>query len=250
MKQHRTTFSQHMEQLARRHGVQAVFTDFLTLLVCAFSLGLREEEYLNTIRKYEKPEAYKISEALASLVIEMTGNGEGFIDVLGDYFEQFISHGHNGQFFTPQNICDLMAQLQNPPAALSRVHDPACGSGRMLMAMAKLNRHALFYGADNDLTCARMTVVNMTLNSMFGEVSWMNSLTQQWYGGWIIEPTILGCPRVMPITEAQSYIKLKLPESKTTGHISHPVSGEVPEERGGGGLLHPAPTQTQLFFEF
>ena len=253
-KQLRYKFSQYMEQLARRHGVQAVFNDFLSLLVCAFSLGQREDEYLATIRKYEKPEAYTISEALAALVIEMTGDGEGFIDVLGDYFEQNISHGHNGQFFTPQNICDMMARLQNPPEMLSRVHDPACGSGRMLMAMAKLNRRALFYGADNDLTCARMTVVNMTLNSMFGEVAWMNTITQQWYGGWIIEPTIHGCPRVMPITESQSYIKLRLPEkSNNVQNVSPPESGGVVQstrDRGGSSQIIAQPTPTQLIFEF
>jgi hypothetical protein len=225
MKQQRATFEQLMEQLARRHGVQAVFSDFLTLLVCAFSLGQREEEYLATIRRYEKPEAYRFSEALAALTVEMTGDGSGMVDVLGDYFERFLSFGRNGQFFTPQNICDMMARLQNPVHALQRILDPACGSGRMLMAMAKLNRHALFYGADNDRNCALMTVVNLTLNSMYGEVSWMNSITNQYYAGWLIEPTIHGVPRVRQITEAESYIKLRVPEKPAvTPKIEIPVS--------------------------
>ena len=215
MKQQRVTFEQHMEQLARRHGVHSVFSDFLTLLMCAFSLGQREEEYLKTIRKYEKPEAYRISEALAALVVEMTGDGTGMVDVLGAYFEEHISHGHNGQFFTPQHLCDMMARLMNPINPLERIADPACGSGRMLMAMAKLNRYARFYGADNDVNCAKMTVVNMTLNCMYGEVAWMNTLTNQYYSGWVIEPTIHGVPRVSQITEKQSYIHMKLPENKT-----------------------------------
>ena len=160
-----------MEQLARRHGVHSVFSDFLTLLMCAFSLGQREEEYLKTIRKYEKLEAYRISEALATLVVEMTGDGTGMVDVLGDYFEQHLSYGRNGQFFTPQNICDMMARLMNPATPLERILDPACGSGRMLMAMAKVNRFATFYGADNDRNCAMMCAINMCLNGMYGEVA-------------------------------------------------------------------------------
>ena len=216
MKTQRQTFEQLMEQLARRHGVQAVFSDFLTLLMCAFSHGQREEEYLNTIRKYEKPEAYRFSEALGALVIEMTGDGSGMVDVLGDYFEQHLSYGKNGQFFTPQHICDMMARIMNPVEPLPRIADPACGSGRMLMAMAKLNRFARFYGADNDRTCAMMTVVNLTLNAMYGEVAWMNTLTQQWYGGWLIEPTISGAPRVRQISEKESYIKLRIPEKPVT----------------------------------
>jgi len=229
MKQQRQTFAQLMEPLTRRYGVSSVFSDFLTLLVCAFSLGKKEDEYLATIRRYEKPEAYRISEALATLTIEMTGDGSGMIDVLGSYFEEHISHGHNGQFFTPQNICDLMARMMNPVSPLQRILDPACGSGRMLMAMAKLNRYSLFYGADNDRNCAMMTVVNMTLNSIYGEVAWMNSLTNQFYSGWMIEPTIHGCPRVRQITEKQSYIHLKAIEAP-----------EVEKEKPG----------SQLVFEF
>lgn len=212
MKKQQLTFAQIMDPLTRRYGVSSVFSDFLTLLICAFSHGQREEEYLNTIRRYEKPEAYRISEALGALVIEMTGDGSGMVDVLGAYFEEHISHGHNGQFFTPQNICDMMARMMNPVEPMPRIADPACGSGRMLMAMAKLNRFARFYGADNDRTCAMMTVVNLTLNAMYGEVAWMNTLTQQWYGGWLIEPTISGAPRVRQISEKESYIKLRIPE--------------------------------------
>jgi len=31
-----------------------------------------------------------------------------------------------------------------------RISDPACGSGRMLLAAGKLNRSSLLYGADLD----------------------------------------------------------------------------------------------------
>ncbi|MBK6284897.1 MAG: SAM-dependent DNA methyltransferase [Draconibacterium sp.] len=241
MKQQRQTFEQHMEQLARRHGVHSVFSDFLTLLMCAFSLGQREEEYLKTIRKYEKPEAYKISEALAALTVEMTGDGTGMVDVLGDYFEQHLSYGRNGQFFTPQHLCDMMARLMNPTTPLERILDPACGSGRMLMAMAKVNRFATFYGADNDRNCACMCAINMCLNGMYGEVAWMNSITNQFYAAWQIHPTVKGCPCITQISEKQSYIHMKLPENKTDiPKIKIPVLENKPRE---------IPVQ-QLLFEF
>ncbi len=246
MKTERLTFEQHMEQLARRHGVHSVFSDFLTLLICTFSLGQREEEYLKTIRKYEKPEAYRISEALAALVVEMTGDGTGMVDVLGDYFERFLSYGKNGQFFTPQNLCDMMARLMNPTTPLERILDPACGSGRMLMAMAKVNRFATFFGADNDRNCAMICAINMCLNGMYGEVAWMNSITNQFYAAWQIHPTAKGCPCITQISEKQSYIHLKLPgKADLVQNVSPPVLGGVDEGRGG---LLPAPTQ--LLFEF
>lgn len=214
----RESFAQMMDRLAQRHGVHQVFGDFLTLLICAFSHGRMEKKYLETIRRYEKPEAYLISEALGALVIEMTGDGGGLVDVLGTYFEENLSHGKNGQFFTPQPVCDLMARMNLPMKAGGRILDPACGSGRMLMAMAKFNRNATFYGADNDVNCAKMAVINLCLNGMYGEIAWMNSLTNEFYGGWEIFPTVKGVPCIKEIREQESYIHLKLPDGKDGMH--------------------------------
>ena len=229
------TFAQIMDQLARRHGVHTVFSDFLQMVICAFSLGAMEEQYLNIVRRYQKPEAYRLSEALGALVIEMTGDGNGMVDVLGAYFENNISHGHNGQFFTPQLVCDMIARMMNPIRHLERVLDPACGSGRLLMGYAKVNRFARFYGADSDANCARMTLINLYLNTLYGEVAWMNSLSNQYYGGWVIEPTIRGIHRIRQISEDESYIHLKLPATKQTTEKRTivPTRGD---ERSGGGL--------------
>jgi len=213
MKKHQK-FDTIFDNLAQRYGLNEVFSDFLAMLICAFSQGRMEKQYLETIRKYNKPHANIFSEALASLVIEMTGpDGAGFVDVLGEFYEKNLSFGRSGQFFTPQPICDMMAQLMSPEGFKKRVVDPACGSGRMLMAVAKINRVALFYGADNDMNCARMAVINLCLNSMFGEIAWMNSLTNQFYDGWEIFPTSKGIPCVRAISEKESLIHLKLPES-------------------------------------
>ena len=213
MKNHQK-FETIFDNLGQRYGLHEVFSDFLTMLICAFSQGRMEKQYLETIRKYDKGHANIFAEALASLVIEMTGpDGAGFVDVLGEFYEKNLSFGRNGQFFTPQPICDMMVQLMSPDGFKKRVADPACGSGRMLMAVAKINRYALFYGADNDINCARMAVINLCLNSMFGEIAWMNSLTNQFYGGWEIFPTFKGIPCIRAISEKESHIHLQLPKS-------------------------------------
>ena len=110
-----TKFEYIMNRLAPRYGVHDLFSDFLDLLIAAFSRGKMEKQYMEIINKYEKPDAYKLSEALAALVIEMTGDdGNGMVDVLGKYFQENVSHGANGQYFTPQHICDMMARTYNP----------------------------------------------------------------------------------------------------------------------------------------
>jgi hypothetical protein len=57
-----------------------------------------------------------------------------------------------------------------------RILDPACGSGRTLLAAADINRNNEFYGVDIDLRCARMTAINLGLRNLYGYVIWGNSL--------------------------------------------------------------------------
>ena len=104
--------------------------------------------------------------------------------------------------------------MHNPTNLTDRIVDPACGSGRMLMAMAKVNRFARFYGADVDANCAKMAVINLCLNSMYGEIAWMNTLTNQYFGGWKIVRAIKGIPRIREITMKESYIYFNRLEDK------------------------------------
>ena len=93
-----------------------------------------------------------------------------------------VSFGRNGQFFTPQEICDMMAKItieENKLKDNQAVCDPACGSGRTLLGIAKLNRRLKFYASDIDLTCVKMCVLNMMINCMEGEIAWMDTLRIQ-----------------------------------------------------------------------
>ena len=245
----RKSFADHINGLSLRYGVGTVFSDLLTMTICAFSMQKQEELYMKTIKPYKKTEVNAFADAFAALVIEMTGDarlndevgqGSGMVDVLGEYFMEFLSFGRNGQFFTPMNICDMMARMTNPIGATNSILDPACGSGRMLMASAKLNRFATFFGADCDANCSKMTVINMCLNGMYGEVAWMDSLSNKWYGGWKIERTIHGIPCIRKITEAESYIHMKLPEP----HEIPAIPANLPE------VVLKATQQKQLVFEF
>ena len=210
------TFSNYIDQLARKHGVSYVFSDFLEMTVCALSLGQMEDRYFEVIKRYNKDELQTFSSALAVVVIEMENDSEGLKDCFGDFFMENISYGKAGQFFTAEHICDMMALITcGEIRDGERIADPCCGSGRTLMSAAKINRNARFYGADIDRTCAMMCLVNMCLNGMFGEVACMNTLTNQYFSGWQVNPhPITGAPYIMPITEDQSYMVLQLPKRK------------------------------------
>ena len=102
--------------------------------------------------------------ALGTLVTAME---ETRRDILGDIFQGAITRGQGGQFFTPQNVCDLMAKM-TMDAEVHTVRDPCCGSGRLLLAAAEVNRSAEFYGQDIDLRCVQMTAINLGLNNLYG----------------------------------------------------------------------------------
>lgn len=209
------SFSQHIMQIGYKYGLHSVFDDFLEIVICSLSLGAKEERYHEIVRNYEKPDTYLMAEAFGALVIEMDNNGEGLKDGFGDFYMEYLSHGHNGQFFTPEPICDMMARILNPAGFGERVADCCCGSGRMLMAAAKIKRESLFFGADIDRTCAMMCVINLCLNGLLGEVCWMDTLMNRYYGGWRIElHPEHGVPYIREIAESESYMVLRLPEKK------------------------------------
>lgn len=176
----------NFEQLSYRHSYAETFTHFLdySLYMLDPSKNPEPAAYLNTIYKENEEE---IMQAMFWNWIDASDNdGEGFSDVLGDLFMEFVSHGRNGQFFTPQPICDMMAALTIDNNK-SSFYDPACGSGRTLLASAKINRRGFFVGADNDITCCKMTALNMIINTMAGEVAHMNSLSLEYYSSFHIQ---------------------------------------------------------------
>jgi hypothetical protein len=209
------SFSQYILQIGYKYGLHSVFDDFLEMVVCSLSLGAKEDRYHEIVRNYEKPDAYLMAEAFGALVIEMDNNGEGLKDGFGDFYMEYLCHGRNGQFFTPEPICDMMARILNPAGFGKRVADCCCGSGRMLLAAAKINRDSLFFGADIDRTCAMMCLINLCLNGLLGEVCWMDTLMNRFYTGWRVElHPEKGVPYIREITETESYMVLRLPEKK------------------------------------
>jgi hypothetical protein len=85
-----------------------------------------------------------------------------------------------GQFFTPADVCDLMAAMQladlgsDTPDRRLRIMDPCCGSGAMLLAagrqvLAKGGSELLSYfsftGTDLDPICVRMCATQWIANA-------------------------------------------------------------------------------------
>jgi type I restriction-modification system DNA methylase subunit len=169
---------------ANAKNYASAFSDMLDLFMLPFKIVDTAEERQVRLRAItDHPQ----KDEVVSLLTELGECAEGFHDPLGELYMQELYKGHNGQYFTPEHICDLMAMLtignhENGKTVL----DPACGSGRMLLAAAKINRNQVFYGADVDAVCCKMAVANMLLQSLTGEIAHMNSLTNEFFTGYRI----------------------------------------------------------------
>lgn len=164
-----------------------MFEDFLVMVVSALSLGAKEGQYHEIVLNCKKPDAYRMAEAYCALVMEMDKNGEGLKDYFGDFQMEYTRHGHHGQFFTPEPVCEMMARMLNPAGFGERVGACCFGSGRLLLTATKISRDSSFFGADIDRTCAMVRVINHSLNGLWGEVCWMDTLMNRFYTGWQIE---------------------------------------------------------------
>lgn len=185
------SFGEYLEGISRIHGRAKVFDDFLRIIVCCLSMGRKEELYFKTIKPYSKEELNVFSQAFAALIVQM--DNAPLVDPFGDYFEEFLSNSRNGQFFTPICVCDLMTQLTTAVKPGEerrngdvRVYDPTCGSGRLLLSAAKEDRKQFFIGADISYTCCLMTIINLCLNSLNGEVLHMDTLSLECWHHWCV----------------------------------------------------------------
>ena len=193
----RREFVNLFKKLTYKHNDWQVWQDFIYMAAAALSQPCdfrqeREDEYLQIIKKYDKSEQDLFPQSLAEIIESF--EQERFADILGDLYMQLeMGNKWKGQFFTPYNICHMMAQMSasNVKAEIEEkgymsVNDPCCGGGAMLIAFAEncfkqevnYHNHVLFAAQDIDPVVAKMCYIQMSLLGMAGYVIIGNSLTQ------------------------------------------------------------------------
>jgi hypothetical protein len=235
----------HIDEAARKAGLSRGqgFEDFLTFVRCSLAGQTMEEEYLAAMSKgYAKGKDGKrgidaIVRAFAEMVNVMEETGQ---DVLGDIFQGGVTYGENGQFFTPAQVTTLMAELtiQADGDERKTVCDPACGSGRFLLAVGKKHPNWDFTGQDVDHRCAQMTAINLGLNGLYGWAVWQNSLTLETFRVYKIGLNLTGGV-IREVEVAKSPFNYA-----ATGNEPPPTK---PKLSGGGESRPPATKQLDLF---
>lgn len=195
-------FLRVFNQLTHRHRSWDVWRDFIVMYACALSNPIdkehydeREVLYLRTIKKYNKQEQPLFSELAAHTVMALEENPEQ--DFLGSIFMSLnLGNQHNGQFFTPYHVCELMAEVTMHDSVTRieedgyiTINDPCCGAGATLIAGVHAARkrlekvgynyqnHILVVAQDIDQTVALMCYIQLSLLGVAGYIKVGNSLT-------------------------------------------------------------------------
>lgn len=155
---------------------------------------------MEIIGRYDKSEIDRLPQMLFHLVEELQRYAEYPVDVLGVIFHDLELHNkHKGQFFTPQNICDMMGKMSISKAdkAIAErgyltVCEPCCGSGAMILGFAKAmqeceldyQRQMVVTATDVDLKCVYMTYLQLSLYGIPAVVIHGNSLSMEEWSRW------------------------------------------------------------------
>ena len=172
--------------------VKQVMSDLLTFIIGNFNV----EPSPDPTWRYTKEQNMRFHEmfvAYLRLMDEKLGTSEWY-DAWGDLFMELTPKGgFRGQFFTPVDICDLMAECNvstetEPTTSCNAfgkrvtVSDPTAGSGRNLLAVYARFVHdnarpPYLVAEDIDPVCCKMCAVNMLVHGCFGEVVCHNTLS-------------------------------------------------------------------------
>lgn len=198
---------------------QEVFEDFLDYCMLMLSwFQITPAHFQLFVKKYPSKQHQSLFfQAYTTLGVIATNNGDCYRDPFGDIFMQYNNHNFCGQSFTPQDACDLIVHLTFENRTLidgETVCDPACGSGRLLLTTAKRFPKGKFYGADFDLNCCKMSVINFMLNAIEGEIAWMDTLTLKHWKSWKIKKVLSKNGKYIPyfieINSNQSHFVTRL----------------------------------------
>ena len=188
-------------KLCYRYSRYEVWQDMVVMIACAIANAVdkrhfdkREEMYMRVVQKYTKEELNIFPEFFSHIVLGMEQNPD--CDFLGElYMDLELGNKHTGQFFTPYDVCRVMAEVTINDDLLKEqiakqgwisINDCACGAGATLVAAANILRckginyqmQALFVAQDVDATVALMCYIQLSLLGCAGYVVIGDTLTE------------------------------------------------------------------------
>lgn len=196
-----------IRMLSGSQGLNTVFTTFLELMATSlsaqmdpFSASQREKRYEDMVSGLTKDVVSNYARMCALMYLAVKEHEDDPRDILGAiYHELRLNNEWNGQYFTPDNICRMMAMLLNPvdEDTVKRngyitINEPTCGSGTMVIgaiwAMKQSSfdyrSKSFFVAQDIDIRCVWMAYIQLCLYQIPAVVIHGNTLTMEEWSRW------------------------------------------------------------------
>ena len=181
-------FEKIFEKLARTHDPMNLFSEFLDYCIDINLFTLKSQGLDFKGREKQYMEMFKEWILITNETLEKE-DSIGWYDYLGEFYEAVIQSkfkaGSMGQFFTPSNVCEAMAEMTimcKPSDGM--INDCCCGSGRLLLAGHNHDPNAIVIGQDLDSVSVKMAALNFYIHGVRGSVLHMNSITNEFFGGY------------------------------------------------------------------
>ncbi len=148
------------------------------------NIDFNSEPYLGQTKERNRRLVHLLDD-FANPKLDLRPSRVGNKDVIGNTYEYLIGRfasdagKKGGEFYTPPEVATLLARLLQPQRG-ARICDPACGSGSLLIRVARevgSNDYALFGQESNGSTWA-LCRMNMFLHEMDNaRIEWCNTIT-------------------------------------------------------------------------
>lgn len=182
----RKEFIKLLEELSRSRHIWQTWQDFSEMSSLALRLPFEKsihERAKALYARYEQPELIKLDRMFTIVTEELEAQ---YQDFLGSVFMELeLGNSWKGQFFTPYNICRMMAEMQLSDVekyidqrGFFTVNDPCVGGGAMLIAVADVIRRKdlnhsqciYFEAQDVDSTAIHMAHIQLSLCGLAGKM--------------------------------------------------------------------------------
>ena len=194
-------FQKTIQQLSyTRHTWQA-WQDFTELAALSIAQSTaysedREQTYMRTIGRYTHKEAQLIPKLLALTIEALEIQHHDFLGSM--FMELELGSKWHGQFFTPYNVCKMMAQMTTSAKEFEEdnivsMMEPAVGAGAIVIALCdhlrdigiNYQRQLKITARDADYIACCMCYIQLSLLGCSAIVIHGNTLTNEHNNIWI-----------------------------------------------------------------
>ena len=246
--------------MGHKHATYQVFSDFVEAAALSISNAVdlpqyekREARYMELIKRYDAKELAIFPQMLAELTMSMENETA---DIMGRTYHELELHNKwAGQYFTPYEICRMMAKMTIGDDLKERIErrgfitlqEPACGSGAMVIAFAQEMKEAGFNyqhqlhvtAVDVDAKCCYMAYIQLSLLHIPAVIIHGNTLSLEEYGRWYTPAHILdgwghrlNRPEIQPAETSAEESWDFLDECLDEPVVQYPVLSNAPIQQG------------------